>query len=171
MFLFLCVLVCDSVHLCLCVSVWLCLLLSVRDQNKYKEAANLLNDALAIREKTLGRDHPAVSTSFSVYHQSYPAVLYFSGTALLDHIFCDMAIISFMCIIEAYCPGSQFRLSLQSGAKKRIHFYLTQETHIFHILATWSICTRFLWSVRWEDSHVCTVNMKRQQLGGYLILA
>lgn len=34
-----------------------------RDQNKYKEAANLLNDALAIREKTLGRDHPAVNTS------------------------------------------------------------------------------------------------------------
>lgn len=34
-----------------------------RDQNKYKEAANLLNDALAIREKTLGRDHPAVRTS------------------------------------------------------------------------------------------------------------
>lgn len=32
-----------------------------RDQNKYKEAANLLNDALAIREKTLGLDHPAVS--------------------------------------------------------------------------------------------------------------
>lgn len=31
-----------------------------RDQNKYKDAANLLNDALAIREKTLGRDHPAV---------------------------------------------------------------------------------------------------------------
>ncbi|MGH0152813.1 UNVERIFIED_CONTAM: hypothetical protein FKN15_023372 [Acipenser sinensis] len=31
-----------------------------RDQNKYKEAANLLNDALAIREKTLGMDHPAV---------------------------------------------------------------------------------------------------------------
>lgn len=26
------------------------------DQNKYKDAANLLNDALAIREKTLGRD-------------------------------------------------------------------------------------------------------------------
>ena len=31
-----------------------------RDQNKYKEAANLLNDALAIREKTLGENHPAV---------------------------------------------------------------------------------------------------------------
>lgn len=31
-----------------------------RDQNKYKDAANLLNDALAIREKTLGKDHPAV---------------------------------------------------------------------------------------------------------------
>lgn len=32
-----------------------------RDQGKYKEAANLLNDALGIREKTLGADHPAVS--------------------------------------------------------------------------------------------------------------
>ena len=34
-----------------------------RDQGKYKEAANLLNDALGIREKTLGPDHPAVSDS------------------------------------------------------------------------------------------------------------
>ena len=31
------------------------------DQGKYKEAAGLLNDALCIREKTLGADHPAVS--------------------------------------------------------------------------------------------------------------
>lgn len=45
----------------LCLTV--CLRVSVRDQNKYKEAANLLNDALAIREKTLGRDHPAVSAA------------------------------------------------------------------------------------------------------------
>ena len=30
------------------------------DQGKYKEAAILLNDALAIRENTLGRDNPAV---------------------------------------------------------------------------------------------------------------
>jgi len=30
------------------------------DQGKYKEAANLLNDALGIREKSLGSDHPAV---------------------------------------------------------------------------------------------------------------
>lgn len=36
-----------------------------RDQNKYKDAANLLNDALAIREKTLGKDHPAVCISGS----------------------------------------------------------------------------------------------------------
>jgi len=35
---------------------WYC-----RDQGKYKEAASLLNDALAIREKTLGPDNPAVS--------------------------------------------------------------------------------------------------------------
>lgn len=39
----------------------LILLSSSRDQNKYKEAAHLLNDALSIRESTLGRDHPAVS--------------------------------------------------------------------------------------------------------------
>ncbi|KAH0514059.1 Kinesin light chain 1 [Microtus ochrogaster] len=36
-----------------------------RDQNKYKDAANLLNDALAIREKTLGRDHPAVAATLN----------------------------------------------------------------------------------------------------------
>lgn len=38
---------------------------SFRDQNKYKEAANLLNDALAIREKTLGENHPAVAATLN----------------------------------------------------------------------------------------------------------
>ncbi len=38
-----------------------CLWFDFRDQGKYKEAGNLLHDALSIREKTLGRDHPAVS--------------------------------------------------------------------------------------------------------------
>lgn len=42
-----------------------CFLLSCRDQNKYKEAAHLLNDALAIREKTLGKDHPAVAATLN----------------------------------------------------------------------------------------------------------
>lgn len=46
------------------------LALHCRDQNKYKEAAHLLNDALSIREKTLGKDHPAVSVSFLL--QSLP---------------------------------------------------------------------------------------------------
>lgn len=32
-----------------------------RDQNKYKEATDLLNDALDIRKQTLGMEHPAVS--------------------------------------------------------------------------------------------------------------
>lgn len=36
-----------------------------RDQNKYKEATHLLNDALAIREKTLGKDHPAVAATLN----------------------------------------------------------------------------------------------------------
>lgn len=38
-----------------------------RDQNKYKEAAHLLNDALSIREKTLGKDHPAVRINSVVF--------------------------------------------------------------------------------------------------------
>lgn len=33
----------------------------LREQKKYKEADDLLNDALSIREKTLGKDDPAVS--------------------------------------------------------------------------------------------------------------
>ena len=39
------------------------LALVYRDQYKYREAASLLNDALAIREKTLGSSHPAVAVS------------------------------------------------------------------------------------------------------------
>ena len=42
-----------------------------RDQGKYKEAATLLNDALEIREKTLGQDHPAVSDSFKQFRTFY----------------------------------------------------------------------------------------------------
>lgn len=42
-----------------------CSILVSRDQNKYKEAAHLLNDALAIREKTLGKDHPAVAATLN----------------------------------------------------------------------------------------------------------
>ena len=38
-----------------------------RDQGKYKEAASLLNDALEIREKTLGPDNPAVSQKLSSF--------------------------------------------------------------------------------------------------------
>ena len=41
------------------------LALVYRDQSKYKEAGALLNDALAIREKTLGPDHPAVAATLN----------------------------------------------------------------------------------------------------------
>lgn len=41
------------------------MLMLSRDQNKYKEAANLLNDALSIREKTLGENHPAVAATLN----------------------------------------------------------------------------------------------------------
>ncbi len=50
----------------LCLNA-LCLTCFYRDQNKYKEAANLLHDALTIREKTLGEDHPAVSSAVVIY--------------------------------------------------------------------------------------------------------
>jgi len=43
------------------VSVMCTVMAGCSDQGKYKEAASLLNDALCIREKTLGADHPAVS--------------------------------------------------------------------------------------------------------------
>ena len=36
-----------------------------RDQNKFRDAATLLNDALAIREKTLGLNHPAVAATLN----------------------------------------------------------------------------------------------------------
>ena len=41
------------------------LALVYRDQSKFKEAGALLNDALAIREKTLGPDHPAVAATLN----------------------------------------------------------------------------------------------------------
>ena len=41
------------------------LALVYRNQNRFKEAASLLNDALAIREKTLGRDHAAVAATLN----------------------------------------------------------------------------------------------------------
>ena len=37
------------------------LALVYRDQSKFKEAIVLLHDALSIREKTLGSDHPGVA--------------------------------------------------------------------------------------------------------------
>ena len=43
----------------------ICLNFQFDFQNKYKEAANLLNDALAIREKTLGENHPAVAATLN----------------------------------------------------------------------------------------------------------
>lgn len=102
---FLCVLVCYSVHLCLCYSVWLCLLLSVRDQNKYKEAANLLNDALAIREKTLGRDHPAVSASSSEFFKVVKLCSVFIALHCWTHSFGD-------CYNQSYLYQRDFILYL-----------------------------------------------------------
>jgi len=55
------------------------LALVYRDQSNYKEASTLLNDALIIREKTLGSDHPAVAATLNNL-----AVLY--GILFLSYI-------------------------------------------------------------------------------------
>ena len=47
---------------CNCIYIYVTV---YRDQNKYREAANLLNDALAIRERTLGGNHPAVAATLN----------------------------------------------------------------------------------------------------------
>jgi kinesin light chain len=41
------------------------LALVYRDQSKFVEATVLLEDALAIREKTLGNDHPVVAATLN----------------------------------------------------------------------------------------------------------
>jgi kinesin light chain len=41
------------------------LALVYRDQNKFKEALQLLTEALTIREKTLGPEHPAVAATLN----------------------------------------------------------------------------------------------------------
>ena len=52
------------------------LALVYRDQNKYKEAANLLNDALAIREKTLGEvTYPLIMPSLCQRNCIFPNAL------------------------------------------------------------------------------------------------
>ena len=57
------------------------LALVYRDQNKYKEAANLLHEALQIREKTLGAEHPAVSPNFKGgMGRSSQCLIYLSDT-------------------------------------------------------------------------------------------
>ena len=57
------------------------LALVYRDQSKFKEAGALLNDALAIREKTLGPDHPAVAATLNNL-----AVLYGMSSTYMNSI-------------------------------------------------------------------------------------
>ena len=56
-----------------------------RDQGKYKEAANLLNDALGIREKTLGADHPAVS--FHLWYCLHTSIIELPNETMIDLIY------------------------------------------------------------------------------------
>lgn len=48
-----------------CFFIFLIIFHVFSDQNKYKEAANLLNEALHIREKCLGESHPAVAATLN----------------------------------------------------------------------------------------------------------
>jgi hypothetical protein len=61
-----------------------------RDQGKYKEAANLLNDALGIREKTLGPDHPAVSYTFGACILLYCVYPFYHSFIFVSQIVCSL---------------------------------------------------------------------------------
>ena len=49
---------------------YLCIV-SIRDQGKFRDAGNLLNESLTIRENTLGMDHPAVSERVHMYSYTH----------------------------------------------------------------------------------------------------
>lgn len=68
-----------------------------RDQGKYKEAANMLNEALAIREKTLGYDNPTVSSLKYVCVPEVPSTVANSRT---QYCFC---IASTLCLVLRLC--------------------------------------------------------------------
>ncbi len=59
------------------------LALVYRDQSKFKEAAALLNDALAIREKTLGPDHPTVAATLNNLAVLYGILSLFIQTKII----------------------------------------------------------------------------------------
>ena len=61
------------------------LALVYRDQSKFKEAGALLNDALAIREKTLGPDHPAVAATLNNLAVLYGSFLTLSLVILVNN--------------------------------------------------------------------------------------
>jgi kinesin light chain len=56
------------------------LALVYRDQSKFKEATTLLHDALSIREKTLGLDHPVVAATLNNLAVLYGMLLLFLQT-------------------------------------------------------------------------------------------
>ena len=74
----LCIVACKSLDLCH----------SFRDQGKYKDAGNLLHDALDIREKTLGKDHPAVSVDTALPTNLHLILLYIALLTkdIADHL-------------------------------------------------------------------------------------
>ena len=74
-----------------------------RDQNKYREAANLLNDALSIREKTLGGNHPAVAATLNNL-----AVLYGKRGKVIH---CDQIVFS---VITADIERNLFSIAMLS---------------------------------------------------------
>ncbi len=61
------------------------LALVYRDQLKFKEAIVLLHDALSIREKTLGSDHPAVAASLNNLAVLYSKSFHFYSNKKLHY--------------------------------------------------------------------------------------
>ena len=62
------------------------LALVYRDQSKYEEATVLLHDALAIRENTLGPDHPAVAATANNLAVLYGTLALASSHSPIDEL-------------------------------------------------------------------------------------
>ena len=95
----------DSICVCLFMIDFFRIFFSVyRDQNKYREAANLLNDALSIREKTLGGNHPAVAATLNnlavLYGKRGKVMSILTKSVIIDRYLFSIAMLSLFAFVH-----------------------------------------------------------------------
>ena len=140
-----------SPHCNVCNQTWIIIhnLSYFRDQGKYKEAANLLNDALGIREKTLGPDHPAVSLMGQCYNLAPPTYSQYVGACYPTHFlskerclyWMGVSITGALCINEPYIAMKFFVLViiyLMDFNLFVIHLFLNVNTILVYYSLVWA---------------------------------